>query len=125
MANPNLPLFVASTAPSADEELVRIADDNLKDGDLKGVEFGDYGICLSKVGGEYHAIEDSCNHSGALLSGGRLEGPIVTCPRHFLRFSVVDGELQTNPKICDAQKVYPVVLKDGGVYCIVKKKPVT
>lgn len=126
MANPNLPLFaetaVAQTAPGADEELVRLADDNLAEGELRGVEYGDYGICLSKVDGKYHAIEDSCNHSGALLSRGRLDGPIVTCPRHFLRFSMIDGELQTNPKICDAQKVYPVVVKDGAVYCIVKKK---
>jgi 3-phenylpropionate/trans-cinnamate dioxygenase ferredoxin subunit len=122
MSNSNLSLFPAD-APAADEELVRIADDTLKEGEMRGVEYGDYGICLSKVNGTYYAIEDSCNHSGALLSGGRLEGPIVTCPRHFLRFSVVDGELQTNPKICDAQKLYRLVIKDGGVYCIVKRKP--
>ncbi len=129
MSNSNLPLFPAlpineRVTPSPDEELVRISDDTLKDGEMRGVEFGDYGICLSKVDGKYHAIEDSCNHSGALLSGGRLEGAIVSCPRHFLRFSMLDGELQTNPKICDAQKVYPTVVKDGAVYCIVKKKPV-
>jgi 3-phenylpropionate/trans-cinnamate dioxygenase ferredoxin subunit len=126
MGNERLPLFpdqnAAPRSLGADEEMVPAGADDLKDGELRGVEFGDYGICLAKVDGTYRAIEDSCNHSGALLSGGRIDGAIVTCPRHFLRFSMVDGELQTNPKICDAQKVYPVVLKDGAIYVVVKKK---
>lgn len=83
---------------------------------MRGVEYGDFGVCVAKIKGEYRAIEDSCNHSGALLSGGRLDGDVVTCPRHFLRFSMVDGELQTKPKICDAQKVYVVKIEDGGVF---------
>ncbi len=125
MGNDRLPLFpnpnAAPRSLADDEELFAAGADDLKDGELRGVEFGDYGICLAKVEGGYHAIEDSCNHSGALLSGGRLDGPIVTCPRHFLRFSMLDGELQTNPKICDAQKVYPVLIKDGQVFVVVKK----
>jgi 3-phenylpropionate/trans-cinnamate dioxygenase ferredoxin subunit len=100
------------------EELVRVSDDDLKDGEMRGVEFGDFGILLCKVDGAYRAIEDSCNHSGALLSGGRLEGCVVTCPRHFLRFSVLNGELQTTPKICDPQKVYDIRVKDGGVFIV-------
>lgn len=115
MPEETLPLFPESASR---EELVRICDDDLKDGDMRGVEFGDFGILLCKVEGAYRAIEDSCNHSGALLSGGRLENGVVSCPRHFLRFSVMNGELQTTPKICDPQKVYELRVKDGGVYIV-------
>ena len=110
MPNDTLSLF----APTKD--WVRVADDDFTDGEMRGVEFGDFGLCLAKIDGQYRAIEDSCNHSGALLSGGRLDGAIVTCPRHFLRFSMVDGALQTKPKICDPQRVYEVKVEDGGVF---------
>jgi nitrite reductase/ring-hydroxylating ferredoxin subunit len=125
-SNERLPLFPDENAPprslGGDEELIAIGAADLKDGEMRGVEFGDYGICLANIAGTYHAIEDSCNHSGALLSGGRIEAGIVTCPRHFLRFSMLDGELQTNPKICDAQKVFPVIVKDGQLFVVTKRK---
>lgn len=102
----------------APEELVYLCPDDLAEGQLRGIEHGDFGVCLAKVDGQYHAIEDSCNHSGALLSGGRMDGGVVTCPSHFFRFSVIDGELQTKPKLCAAQKVYDTRVKDGGVYIV-------
>ncbi len=48
-------------------------------------------ILLANVGGTYYAIANKCTHLGGSLSDGKLEGSIVTCPRHGSRFDVRTG----------------------------------
>jgi len=48
-------------------------------------------ILLVKVGDSYYAIGNSCAHMGGDLSAGKLEGNIITCPRHGSQFDVRDG----------------------------------
>jgi len=50
-------------------------------------------------GENYHAIDDFCPHMGASLSGGYLEGDVVTCPWHAWRFRVTDGTWCDNPRL--------------------------
>jgi nitrite reductase/ring-hydroxylating ferredoxin subunit len=39
----------------------------------------------------YYAIANRCAHMGGDLSAGKLEGAIITCPRHGSQFDVRDG----------------------------------
>lgn len=48
-------------------------------------------ILLAKVGDRYYATYNRCPHMGAKLSQGKLEGTVVTCPRHGSRFDISDG----------------------------------
>ena len=48
-------------------------------------------ILLAKVGDRYYATDNRCPHMGAKLSQGKLEGTVVTCPRHGSRFDISDG----------------------------------
>jgi 3-phenylpropionate/trans-cinnamate dioxygenase ferredoxin component len=48
-------------------------------------------IVLFNVAGAIHAIDDSCPHAGASLASGQLDGCMLRCPAHGLRFDVRTG----------------------------------
>ncbi|WP_433741021.1 Rieske (2Fe-2S) protein [Pseudomonas putida] len=56
-------------------------------------EFDDKSIALFNVDGELYAIDDSCPHQGASLCGGRLDGRVIQCCAHGLRFNLASGYL--------------------------------
>ena len=65
----------------------------LKDGSKKKVTIEGQEILLAKVGESYYAIGNRCAHMGGDLSAGKLEGTIITCPRHGSQFDVRDGKV--------------------------------
>lgn len=69
-------------------------------------------ILLTKLGGEPHAISDTCPHAGASLSGGLLKDGCVTCPSHLWRFSLHDGSMQGSTTV--QVPVYPTRLTADG-----------
>ena len=48
-------------------------------------------VALLNVGGNICAIADTCPHAGGSLGLGKLDGNIVTCPVHRMRFDVTTG----------------------------------
>jgi nitrite reductase (NADH) small subunit/3-phenylpropionate/trans-cinnamate dioxygenase ferredoxin subunit len=56
-------------------------------------------LALFRVGDTCHAIDDTCPHMGASLSGGYVEDGVVTCPWHAWRFRLADGVWADNPRI--------------------------
>lgn len=50
-------------------------------------------VMLARVGEKYYAVDNRCPHMGGKLSQGRLEGTIVTCPRHGSQFDLSDGHI--------------------------------
>ena len=77
--------------------VARVGD--LAEGEGVTVQVGTKLIALFRDQGEYYAINDVCPHMGASLSGGYLEGGIVTCPWHAWRFRLADGAWADNPRI--------------------------
>ena len=71
----------------------------LADGEGKTVTVGGRLIAVFHVQGEYYAVDDTCPHMGASLSGGYVEDGIVTCPWHAWRFRLCDGVWADYPKI--------------------------
>jgi NAD(P)H-dependent nitrite reductase small subunit len=68
-------------------------------GEGKTVVVGEKIIAVFRQGDEVFAIDDFCPHMGASLSGGYVEGNIVTCPWHGWRFRITDGVWADNPRI--------------------------
>ncbi|QCP54840.1 Rieske 2Fe-2S domain-containing protein [Trinickia violacea] len=68
-----------------------VSDDELAPGQRKLAFVEGRGIVLFNVGGAICAIENACPHNGASLANGRLEGSILQCPAHGLRFDVITG----------------------------------
>ena len=89
------------------------SDEAVREGDGKTVVVGEKLIALFRQGGAIFAIDDTCPHMGASLSGGHLEDGVVTCPWHAWRFRLDDGTWADNPRI----KIgcYPVRVEKGMV----------
>ncbi len=67
----------------------RVGD--LADGEGRTVKVGDKLVALFREGDQYYALDDTCPHMGASLSGGHVAGGLVTCPWHAWRFRLHDG----------------------------------
>ena len=65
---------------------------DLRPGTMKAVTADGKQILLANVNGNYFAIQQKCPHMGGDLSKGKLNGAIVTCPRHAAAFNVTTGE---------------------------------
>ncbi|CAG2158911.1 Rieske (2Fe-2S) protein [Cupriavidus numazuensis] len=62
--------------------------DELPPGQRKLVFIDGRSIVLLNIDGTFHAIDNSCPHNGASLAGGKLEGSVLQCPAHGLRFDL-------------------------------------
>ena len=67
--------------------------DELKSGMMKSVMAGGREMLLARVGDTYYATDGRCTHMGGELSRGRLEGTVVTCPRHGSQFDISSGKV--------------------------------
>jgi len=65
----------------------------LESGQMRVVQVGERQILLARIGDEYFAVDNRCPHMGGDLSHGKLEGTIVTCPRHGSQFDLTTGEV--------------------------------
>jgi nitrite reductase (NADH) small subunit/3-phenylpropionate/trans-cinnamate dioxygenase ferredoxin subunit len=72
---------------------------DLNDGESGAITVGGKTIAVFRLGDSYHAIDDTCPHMGASLSGGFVEDGIVTCPWHHWRFRLADGAWADNPRV--------------------------
>ena len=64
---------------------------DLQNGSKKKVAVEGQEIMLARVGDKYYATQNRCPHMGGDLSVGKLEGTIITCPRHGSQFDITDG----------------------------------
>jgi len=64
-----------------------------KDGTSKKTLVQGQEILLARVEGSYYAVGNRCPHLGGDLSAGKLEGTVITCPRHGSQFELRDGQV--------------------------------
>lgn len=62
-----------------------------------------------------YAIDDTCSHAAVSLSGGKVEGGVVECPRHGARFDIRTGKNLCFPAVRPVRS-YPVKVEGGEVY---------
>ena len=104
--------------------------DMLEDGEMRELNIDGQTLLLARTEGTYYATQGLCPHLAAHLARGKLEGYVVTCPRHDSQFDVRDGHnLQWIPKVPRlartlAQAVkkptdlrtFPIRVEDGQVW---------
>lgn len=71
-------------------------------------------VALFNVAGALYAIDDSCPHQGASLCAGRLEGRVIQCCAHGLRFDLASGYLVNSKALKVAS--YPVQQEGDAVF---------
>lgn len=77
-------------------------------------------LALFNVAGQLYAIDDSCPHQGASLCGGRLEGRVIQCLAHGLRFDLASGYLLNSSSVKVGS--YPVEVVDDQVFIVIACK---
>lgn len=71
--------------------------DALKPGQYKSFQVEGELIAVFNLNGRYYAIGDVCTHDGGILTGGSVEGKVITCPRHGAQFDITSGEVLRMP----------------------------
>jgi 3-phenylpropionate/trans-cinnamate dioxygenase ferredoxin subunit len=71
-------------------------------------------IALFNVDGQVFATNDACPHAGASLGWGILEGAIVKCRSHGLRFDVTTGKIAAGSGL--GVRSYPTKTDGGKIY---------
>jgi len=71
------------------------------------------GIALFNVDGTVYALDDTCPHNGSSLAAGKLEGSVIACRAHGLRFDVRTGRMPGVDGFC--AKSLPVQVVDGDI----------
>jgi nitrite reductase/ring-hydroxylating ferredoxin subunit len=74
-------------------------------------------VAIFNVDGTVYAIGDTCPHAGQSLGSGKLNGKIVTCRGHGLRFDVTTGEVTTGGF---GAGCYPAKVVDGKILIAVE-----
>ena len=67
--------------------------DEINDGELKMTVINDHEFLIARVGDNYYVSDNRCPHMGGNLSMGKLEGTVITCPRHHSQFDLADGHV--------------------------------
>lgn len=107
--------------------------DELSDGGLKMIDIDGDEFLIARVGEDYFVSDNRCPHMNGDLSKGKLEGTVITCPKHHSQFDLVDGRVirwtdwkglkLTAAKIFKSPKnlkTYPVEIKEDKILADLK-----
>lgn len=97
------------------KEVGRVALAELKKSGLVRLAYPPFDVLVACVEGEMFAIEDACNHAGASLAEGWIEGECVVCPMHAYVFELRTGRLDRPKGLCGDQRTYEVRLEGDTV----------
>ena len=80
-------------------EFVRVAStSDIPAGQGRMFEVKGRQVAVFNVGGEFHAIDNVCEHQGGPLAEGEIDGCVVTCPWHGWTYDVRTGIAPDDPK---------------------------
>ncbi len=89
--------------------------DEVKAAGLYRMPHPPFDVLVAWSDGEVFAIEDACNHAGASLAEGWLEGKCVVCPMHAYVFELGTGKLLRPKGLCQDQKTYVAKIEGDDV----------
>ena len=81
----------------------------------------DKDVAIFNAGGTICAIADTCPHAGGSLGMGKLDGRIVTCPVHGMKFDVTTGCFAGTSDFGVAS--YPAKVVDGEIVVALSSSP--
>jgi nitrite reductase/ring-hydroxylating ferredoxin subunit len=106
---------VSTKEGDALKEVGRVPLAEVKDKGLVRLEYPPFDILVAWAEGEVFAIEDACNHAGASLAEGWLEGECVVCPIHAYVFELRTGRLDRPKGLCGDQRTYETKIEGDEV----------
>ena len=90
--------------------------DELGSGNMKKVTVDGKEIVLVNVNNNYFACSDTCTHSGASLSEGKINDSTIICGWHGAQFNCKTGTLEKFPATINNLQSYNVIEESGDVF---------
>lgn len=97
------------------KEVGRLSLSEVKEKGLVRMVHPPFDVLVTWADDEVFAIEDACNHAGASLAEGWLEGDCVVCPMHAYVFDLRTGKLLRPQGLCGDQRIYDAVIEGDEV----------
>lgn len=85
-------------------------------GKLQKISVDGKDILVTNIDGKYYAMDDTCTHSGASLSEGKIEGSLAVCGWHGAQFDCKTGKLEKFPAKINDLKSYNIVVESDDVF---------
>jgi len=73
-------------------------------------------VVVTKLDGNYYAIDNICTHAGAELHEGDLNGKELICPWHRAKWDVTTGNLIWFPQKLRELGNYKVTIENDTMY---------
>jgi nitrite reductase/ring-hydroxylating ferredoxin subunit len=108
-------LDAALSAPAAEGFEDVCGENEIGDGEIKGVRVGGAPVVLARVAGKLYAVGGICSHEAALLEDGDLDGNVLVCPLHDSGFDLATGQA-VRPPATTAIPTYEVRVEAGRVF---------
>jgi nitrite reductase/ring-hydroxylating ferredoxin subunit len=87
---------------------------DVQEGKLAKVEVDDKSIVLTKINGNYYAMDAVCSHQGGPLEEGELEGYTLICPWHRGKFDIRTAKASPETDWVSDLHSYAVIVDDGS-----------
>lgn len=92
-----------------------IAEAELRSGEQRALTLSGVPLLLCRDHrGQLHAVTNVCPHALLPLTGGKLEGCALTCPKHGARFDLVSGR-PLNEVAATGLRLHEVAVREGSI----------
>ncbi|MFQ5914211.1 MAG: Rieske (2Fe-2S) protein [Nitrospinota bacterium] len=71
-------------------------------------------VAVFNAGGKIYAVNNICPHMGGPIGAGKVDGTVVSCPYHHMRFDLQTG--RSADSFGHPLQTYTVKVEGGGVW---------
>lgn len=89
----------------------------LEENKLIVVETEGENILVTKINGEFYAVENNCTHENLPLNGGEIYQGQIQCPHHGARFDLKTGKATQFPAVVEL-KTYEIKIENDDVLVV-------
>ncbi|HXV89182.1 MAG TPA: Rieske 2Fe-2S domain-containing protein [Nitrososphaeraceae archaeon] len=89
---------------------------DVQEGKLVHITAGGKEIVVTKLDGNYYAMDNICTHAGAELHEGELNNSELICPWHGAKWDIKTGSLISFPQKLKPLQSYKVLIENDTLY---------
>ncbi|MFO0556080.1 MAG: Rieske 2Fe-2S domain-containing protein [Polyangiaceae bacterium] len=86
----------------------RIPEKSLAVGALARLSVPPYDVVIARTEHGVFALDNACNHAGASMADGWIQGACLICPVHQYAFELATGALVRPKGLCAPQRTFTV-----------------
>lgn len=88
----------------------------VQEGKLMNITAGGKEIVVTKLDGNYYAMDNICTHAGADLHEGELNNNELICPWHGAKWDIKTGNLISFPQKLRPLQSHKILIENDTLY---------